>query len=78
MKDKEISLKEFITNKKYIIVVDGDEICDWIRYKKSGLINMDFIVEEYGESDEDKEWAEYVKEHPNWIEEDFDETSYKE
>ena len=78
LKDKDISLKEFITNKKYVVVIDGDETLDWIRYKKSGLINMDFIVEEYGESDADKEWAEYVKEHPNWIEEDFDETSYKE
>lgn len=77
LKDKGISLKEFLTNKRYIVVVDGDEYMDWLKYKKSGLINMDFIVEEYGESDEDKEWSEYVKEHPNWMTEDFDETSYK-
>lgn len=78
LKDKNISLKEFLTNKRYVVVIDGDEICDWIRYKKSGLINMDFIIEEYGESNDDKEWAEYVKEHPNWMEEDFDDTDYKE
>ena len=47
IKKKGITLKEFLTNKKYVIVIDGDEYCDWKRYKKSGIINNDFIVEEF-------------------------------
>lgn len=50
LRDKGIDLKEFLTNKKYIVVIDGDEIEDWDRYKRSGIINTDFIVEEYDRS----------------------------
>lgn len=42
-----VSLEEFLTNKKYIVVVDGDEYCIWLEMKEAGLINMDNIVEEY-------------------------------
>lgn len=42
-----ISLKEFLTNKKYIVIVDGDEYCIWESLKDSGLINVDEIEEEY-------------------------------
>lgn len=42
-----IDLKEFLTNKKYVIVVDGDEYCDFDKYLRSGLIDKDFITERY-------------------------------
>lgn len=42
-----ITLEEFLTNKKYIIVVDGDEYCTGDSLRYIGLINQDFIVEEY-------------------------------
>ena len=47
LKDRNISLKEFLTNKRYIVVVDGDEIDEFSKLKYSGLIDMDFIIEEY-------------------------------
>lgn len=58
LKDKNITLKEFLTNKKYVVVVDSDECMDWLRYKKSGIINTDFIVEEYDKYGEDIDFME--------------------
>ena len=58
LKEKGITLREFLSNKRYIIVIDGDEICDWERYKASGLINLNYI-EEYSTSGEDVEYQEY-------------------
>lgn len=42
-----ITLKEFLTNKKYVVIVDGDEYCIWDSMKKSGLVNVDEIEKEY-------------------------------
>ena len=63
LKDKGISLKEFLTNKKYTIIVDGDEYDTYRRMKNSGFINLDFIVEEYDKSGEDVEWERWKEEH---------------
>ena len=65
LKDKGISLKEFLTNKKYAVVIDSDESCDFERYQKSGLIDMNFITEIYDKSGEDVEWEEWKKENEN-------------
>lgn len=42
-----LSLEEFLINKKYIIILDGDEYDMWGAMKESGLVNLDFIEEEY-------------------------------
>ena len=42
-----ISLEEFLINKKYVVIQDGDEYCYWIHMKKTGLVNMDKIEKEY-------------------------------
>jgi hypothetical protein len=42
-----VTLVEFLSNDKYKVICDGDEYCIWSHAKKSGLINMDFIEEEY-------------------------------
>lgn len=34
-----ISLEEFLTNKKYIVIQDGDEYCIWYDLIRSGLID---------------------------------------
>lgn len=47
LEKENISIKEFITNKKYIVIVDGDEYCIYKNMKKSGLINIDNIEKEY-------------------------------
>ena len=61
IKDKGISLKEFLTNKKYAIVVDGDEYCDFDRYMRRGFIDKSFITEIYDKSN-DSEYLEWLKE----------------
>lgn len=47
LKDEGIDLKEFLTNKKYVVIVDGDEYCIWNNIKKSGLANKEEIDSEY-------------------------------
>ena len=47
LKSHNIGLREFLTNKKYVIVVDGDEYLEFDNMKDAGLINVDNIVEEY-------------------------------
>lgn len=48
LEEKGVSLEEFLTNRKYIIVIDGDEYCVFESMKENGLIDMDNIVEEFG------------------------------
>lgn len=47
LKNTGITLKEFLTNKKYVVIVDGDEYCIWNSLKDSGLVNIDEIEKEY-------------------------------
>lgn len=44
IKENGISEEDFIKNNKYIIIIDGDEYCEWEKVKKSGLIDMDNIL----------------------------------
>lgn len=39
LQDKQISLREFLTNKKYVVIVDGDEYCEFEKLMQSGLID---------------------------------------
>lgn len=47
LKKTGITLREFLTNKKYVVIVDGDEYCIWDSLKDSGLVNIDEIEREY-------------------------------
>ena len=47
LKKENISLEEYLTNKKYVVIQDGDEYCYWSDMKKAGLVNMDAIDHEY-------------------------------
>jgi hypothetical protein len=42
-----ITLEEFLINKKYIVIQDGDEYCEWEKAKSTGIINIDAIDHEY-------------------------------
>lgn len=42
-----ITLEEFLINKKYVVIQDGDEYCEWNNFKKSGLIDISKIDHEY-------------------------------
>lgn len=52
-----VSLEEFLTNKKYIVVVDGDEYCVWSNIKDSGLVDVKKIIHDSYEESE-AEWRE--------------------
>lgn len=47
LEKEKISLREFLTNKKYIVIVDGDEYHIWNSIKDTGLIDVDKIEKEY-------------------------------
>lgn len=42
-----VELKDFLLNRKYVVVVDGDEYCIYDNLKKIGIINKDNIEREY-------------------------------
>ena len=47
-----IELKDFLLNKKYVVIVDGDEYCIYNGLKKSGIINKNNIEKEYPERED--------------------------
>lgn len=47
LKSHNITLEEFLTNKRYIIIIDGDEYCELDNLFASGLVNLDNISETY-------------------------------
>ena len=44
LKKYNITLEEFLTNRRYIVIVDGDEFCVWDHVKNTGLVDTDMIV----------------------------------
>ena len=46
LEKENVSLNEFLTNKKYVVIVDGDEYCIWDSLKNSGLVNVNEIEKE--------------------------------
>lgn len=51
LEKKNITIKEFITNKKYIVVIDGDEYYIFDKCKASGIIDLKMIEDEYCPND---------------------------
>lgn len=47
LKYEGVTLEEYLINKKYVVIQDGDEYYYWDNMKKTGLINMDAIDHEY-------------------------------
>lgn len=47
LEKENISLEEYLTNKKYVVIQDGDEYNEFGNFKRSGLINLDAIDHEY-------------------------------
>ena len=48
LKSENIALENFLRNKKYVVIIDGDEYDDWEGFKYSGLINIANIEKEFG------------------------------
>lgn len=55
LKKYNVSLEEFLTNKRYIVVVDGDEYAIYDHIKKSGLFDTSKIVHD-SYAEEEEEW----------------------
>ncbi|MCH5267742.1 MAG: hypothetical protein J1E62_05295 [Lachnospiraceae bacterium] len=48
LQKEDITITEFLTNKRYVVIVDGDhDDCDYNRLKKSGLFNKEMVEREY-------------------------------
>lgn len=47
LEHEKLSLEEYLTNRKYVIIQDGDEYCYWQDMKNAGLVNSDAIDHEY-------------------------------
>lgn len=47
LKKENITIEEFLLNKRYVVIQDGDEYCYWQDIKDTGLINTDKIDHEY-------------------------------
>ena len=41
LSEQGISMEEFLTNNKYIVICDGDEYCIWEQMKDAGIISKD-------------------------------------
>ena len=55
LKSYNVSLEEFLTNKRYIVVVDGDEYAIYDHIKKSGLFDTSKIIHDsYAEEEEER------------------------
>lgn len=52
LKKENITVEDFLINKGYIIVVDGDEYCDFERYCNFGIIATDKIKSQYPQDDD--------------------------
>lgn len=55
LKSYNVSLEEFLTNKRYIVVVDGDEYQIFDHIKKSGLFDTSKIIHD-SYAEEQEEW----------------------
>lgn len=55
LKSYNVSLEEFLTNKRYIVVVDGDEYAIYDHIKKSGLFDTSKIIHD-SYAEEEEEW----------------------
>lgn len=60
LKHYNISLEEFLTNKRYIVVVDGDEYCVWSNIKNSGLVDVKKIIHDSYEESETERREQYL------------------
>ena len=45
--EEKITLREFLEKKKYAVIIDGDECCEFGKFIRAGLINLDNIEKRY-------------------------------
>lgn len=60
LKKYNVSLEEFLTNKRYIVVVDGDEDTIYDHIKKSGLFDTSKIIHDSYAEEQEKWHKQYL------------------
>lgn len=60
LKSYNVSLEEFLTNKRYIVVVDGDEYNCWFHIKDSGLVDTSKIIHDSYAEEQEKWHKQYL------------------
>lgn len=60
LKSYNVSLEEFLTNKRYIVVVDGDEYNCWFHIKDSGLVDTSKIIHDSYVEEQEKWHKQYL------------------
>lgn len=60
LKKYNVSLEEFLTNKRYIVVVDGDEYNCWLHIKDSGLVDTSKIIHDSYAEEEEEQHKQYL------------------
>ena len=51
LEDNNLSLEDFLVRKDVVVVIDGDEYCEFDKFIECGLIEKDSIVLRYGRGD---------------------------
>lgn len=59
LKHYNLSLEDFLLNKKYIVMSDGDEYCTWTNFIKSKIINLEAIENREVEWESDNYGCEF-------------------
>lgn len=65
LKKYNVSVEDFLTMKRYIVVCDGDESCIWDRVRDSGLIDKSHILHDSYEEEEEERRKRYEEEMKN-------------
>lgn len=65
LREKNITVEEFLINKRYIVIINDDNSQLWQEYKKSGIIDLDFIEEEYPPDNYPYDFHLWMKEKEN-------------
>ena len=63
LKSYNVSLEDFLTMRRYMVVCDGDETREWYRVLDSGLVDKSHIIHD-SEKEEEEAWRKkYEEEH---------------
>ncbi len=65
LKQYNVSVEDFLTMRRYIIVVDGDETCVWDKVRDSGLMEKSHIIHDSYAEYEEKMRKKYEEERKN-------------
>lgn len=65
LKKYNVSVEDFLTMKRYAIVVDGDESCIWDKVRDSGLMDKSHIIHDSYAEYEEAERKRYEEERKN-------------